>query len=496
MRGRISQQMRNHAAAETNHLTSSWTTTPVSADQVIFRNLRILRARSREQYQNNDYSRRFIQLLKSNVVGPRGVVLQGRAKDRNGTLDTVANDALEHAWAAFSKPRAFDVEQRLSMVAALGLYVATVATDGECFVRMVPGGPWGVQALFIDAERVPVTYNVKLKSGNLVVAGIEYDGVGRAVAYHVAEPSEVPGSYYYGGGNYTRIPAAEMIHGFIAEQVGQRRGLPWGSTSLLRLNMLGGYEDAALTAARVGAAKMGFFTSPTGDSYTGEGEDSDGVTLMDAQPGGFEQLPEGVEFTPFDPRYPTGEFAGFVKATLRGISSGLGVSYNTLANDLEGVNYSSIRFGTIEDRELWKSLQNWLIESFLERVFEAWLPRALLAGIPIPGTTSAKLRPEHIDKYRDVVFQPRRWSWIDPAKELQAHEKAIALRLRSRSSVIREMGEDPDNVFTEIQREEERLRSLGLLEEPASPAGFFSPDENNEPEEEDADETDGEDETD
>jgi capsid protein len=50
---------------------------------------------------------------------------------------------------------------------------------------------------------------------------------------------------------------------------------------------------------------------------------------------------------------------------LRGAANGAGVSYNALANDLENVNYSSIRAGVQEDQAHWKTLQQFMITRFL-----------------------------------------------------------------------------------------------------------------------------------
>ncbi len=103
--------------------------------------------------------------------------------------------------------------------------------------------------------------------------------------------------------------------------------------------MLGAYEDAALVAARIGASQMGFFKSPAGDQFEGDSESDDGFE-MEAEPGMFRNI-GSLEFQQFDPKYPTGEFPSFMKQCLRGISSGSGVDYNTVANDLSDVNYSS-----------------------------------------------------------------------------------------------------------------------------------------------------------
>ncbi|MCP4828684.1 MAG: phage portal protein, partial [Proteobacteria bacterium] len=331
--------------------------------------------------------------------------------------------------------------------------------DGECFIRKVKTKQ-GLKLQFIDPQLIDVGYkHDKLKGGRYIRAGIEFDQWGSPVAYHVKTDTGAD-TYSIGGMSYTRVDAKHMIHGFLPERIGQKRGLPWMATALARMKQLNAYEEAAVVAARVGASKLGFFKSADGEAFQGSEYSSDGEIITDAEPGTFHQLPAGVDFTAFDPGYPTGEFNGFVKSCLRGISSGLGVSYNTLANDLEGVNFSSIRAGVLEDRESWKMLQEFLIDTLCRPLFEEWLTLSLLTGtIKVQG---GSLGIGRADKFKDAIWQPRRWSWVDPVKDIQAAKEAIRLGLRSRSDVIREMGKDPGDVWAEIQAERELMQTLDV----------------------------------
>jgi capsid protein len=58
---------------------------------------------------------------------------------------------------------------------------------------------------------------------------------------------------------------------------------------------------------------------------------------------------------------------------LRKVASSLGISYSTLTSDLTQVNFSSIRAGTIEEREVWRMLQAWLAEQLYQDIYEKWL---------------------------------------------------------------------------------------------------------------------------
>src|SRR5690606_31265005 len=211
----------------------------------------------------------------------------------------------------------------------------------------------------IDPQRLPPDYDVaRLPNGGFIRHGIEFNRYGRPMFYHFGSNDESDSQYYQvAGRGYIKVPAENIIHGFLEELVGQRRGLPWSSTSLFRLHHLAGFEDAAVQNARASASKMGFIQYENG--FGPECEDDQAVEI-DAEPLSFHELPEGARIAEWSPNYPTGEFAVFNKAMLRGAAAGWGVLYNNLAGDLEGVNFSSIRQGTLDERDHWLDLQQWL----------------------------------------------------------------------------------------------------------------------------------------
>lgn len=433
----------------------SWTVNLETPDDFISKQQRVLVARSRHQWANNDYVKNFVRLVRQNVVGPNGIILQaGVKKARGGKLDTETNDALEAAWAEWSKPANCDVAGSRSLWKIQRLVMATVVRDGEFILRKVTGpdaGPWGFALQLIDAQRLPPDYDVgRLSTGGFIRHGIEFNRYGRPVFYHFGSNDESDNQYYQvGGRGYVKVPAENIIHGFLEEMVGQRRGLPWAATSLFRLRHLAGFEDAAVQNARASASKMGFIQYEPG--YGPEDDEDSGPLEIDAEPLSFHELPMGANLANWDPAYPNGEFAGFNKAMLRGAAAGMGVLYNNLAGDLEGVNFSSIRQGTLDEREHWKDLQRWLTETLLQPLYEDWLPRALLAGHiksrgrPIPAT--------RLDALREVSWQGRRWQWIDPGADVKAAVESKNNMLASPGQIIRESGRDPETVWRESARD-------------------------------------------
>lgn len=453
-------------AAGFDRLNGSWSATALPADWIITRNLRPLVARSREQCMNNDYAKAFLRLCRQNIVGPKGVVLKAAFKKARGGMDVELNKALKDAWEDWGHKKNTSVTGKQSWRSVQLACVNSAARDGEFFIRFVYGpdaGPWGFAVQVIDSLRVPIDYNVdQYNEKNFIRHGIEFNKYGRPLAYHLTTVDEGEAEYQYGGVGYVRVPAEEMIHGYVEDLVGQKRGLPWLATALFRLRHMAGFEDAAIINARIGASKMGFIQWKEGEEPTWDEGDEPGMEF-DAEPGSFPVMPAGAEMKEWLPQYPAGEFMPVYKTLLRGATAGMGVAYNNLANDLEGVNFSSIRQGTLEEREHWKELQEWLTEDLIQPVFEAWLKYSLLKGrIVVRGSPLSPALYAQICKA--VGWQPRRWQWIDPTADVDAAINSKEALLTSPGQIIREWGGDPDEIWGEIAADIDAMRARGIPE--------------------------------
>lgn len=447
---------RAYAGANQGRLFSDFVASSRSADEEIKGALKVLRNRCRDLTRNNAYARRFISLAKANTVGDRGVTLQVKARNDNGSMDNLGNDQIEIAWKRWGRMGQCSVDGKISWVDAQRLFIENLVRDGEVLVRLVKyPNDFGFALEFIESDLLDEEYNVTLPNGHRIRMGVELDSFNRPIAYHLFTAHPGDNSTMWMGKSYNRIPADKMIHAFLPERAMQTRGAPWMSPVIADLKMLNGYREAELVAARVGASKMGFFTSPTGDGFTPDDTDNK-VPIMEAEPGTFHQLPDGVQFQQFDPTHPTTAFADFEKAILRGIASGLGVSYTSLANDLEGVSYSSIRQGALEDRDQWKIIQDFLIQHFVEPVYRAFLLSIMQnAVINIPAS--------RFDKFAEAtVFRARGFQWVDPLKEMNASVVGLQNGLLSMQDIANQQGRDVEEIFDQIQAEQEMAARYGL----------------------------------
>lgn len=495
--------VKSFDAAGINRLTGDWTAhSRLSADGELQGKLPIIRSRSREHENDDPYAANYLRLAENNVIGHSGISLQMKViaseteDDATGeilkTLDHPANREIERAWKRFGQRENYLVTRDRDAVAADKLILRTILRDGDVLIRKVRGYPnefgFALQLLepdYLDDQFVEfrgVECNCPQERGiarcqtgrHEVRMGVELHGDWKfPVAYWLL--ANHPGDYFYGNQYATRrirVPVEEIIHPFVAKRIEQTRGIPAMVAAMLRLQMLGGYIEAELVAARCGAQKMGFLEKEIPDSVADQYFDPEQKSaLINGAPGEIEELPMGVKFKEWDPQHPNANMPGFNKEMLRGYGAGCGVSYTALANDIENVNYSSIRAGLLEEREVWKSLQTFFISDVKREIFRPWLEQALLTG-------AVDLPFSRFDEFVDhdaVIFKGRRWPWVDPAKDVAAAKEAVDAGFTTLSEVISDRGLDFEEVTAERKREKELLEASGLGEPKPEPAAEEEP---------------------
>lgn len=451
---------RNYAAANAGRLFADFMASNKSADSELRGTLVMMRNRSRDLARNDVFVKRYLDLLETNVVGQHGFRCQVKARNNRdaATLDAVGNAIVENAWAEFGRRGNCTSDGLRSWVDLQKYVIRTVARDGEAFIQVVKNAAFkhGIAFHTVEADQIDEQKNERLKNGNEIRMGVEVDSMQRPVAYWVKERH--PGDYDFAtisSRPAVRVPAERMIHVFKPERAGQTRGEPWMVSAITQLKMLNAHREAELVAARTAAAKMGFFTSETGEDVPADTEIA-GVPVIDAEPGTFHQLPAGVDFKPFDPSHPSTAFADFQKGILRGIAAGFGVSYASLTGDLSETSYSSIRQGALEERAAYEMLQQFMLDHFVLRAYGIWLQHVMDFGfIPIPAIRYEKF-------FSATTFRGRAWQWVDPQKEISAAVEGMHNGIMSLSDVANQYGRDAEETFAQWQRDQQMAEQYGL----------------------------------
>ena len=456
---------------QTTRRVANWTTASAPVDAYLRGELTKIRARSREAFRINAHGKRYVQAIRSNIVGANGPMFQSQISKETGKQDVALRKAVEDVWKDWSRKENCDYLGELNFVEMMKLCATTAAQDGEFILRIRDEGKYRFQLEVIDPELLDVTYDVgRTEGGGTVRLGVERNASGRVIAYHFREAVYDQGKSYTTGKLY-RVKADAIIHGFQRWWPAQSRGVPWMHAVLLDMKILESFDDSAMDAARAGA--MAAFALTNKDTsvgetpFQGDEEDSDGNSVFNLESGQIIDFGD-KQLSPIDPEYPSEFYPDFVAAQLRKISRGLGISYHTTSGDLSSVNFSSIRADMLEDRELYKDQQRWLESDLLLPVWDAVITNAVILGrIRSDGRTSER----EVDYYLPVRIQHKRWAWIEPLKDVQANAMAVETNLKSRSQIIQEQGDDPDTVWDELAMEKEKLEEMGLMmeEEPEQP---------------------------
>lgn len=448
--------------AKMTRLNADWLTARSSADAEIGRALTTLIDRARDLERNNEYVVRYLNLIDNNVLGAGGVAVQSKATDPSGKLDDLANRVIIEGWQDWTRRDNCDVASKVCFREQESLFLRRAACEGNSLFRIWRGeqfGKWKFQLEAIEIDRLDLDYTTDLPNGNFIRFGIEFNRFGKVLFYHIRQkhPGDVFGSV---SGIREKIPASEIIHGYWIERPGQSVGVPWFASVMQSLQDLGKFREAELVASRVAACTGYAIKQQNPDGWDGT-KDADGNQLQEMSPGMGMLLSPGQELQMINPTHPNQVFGDFIKSALRGIAAGMGVSYNSLANDLESVNYSSMRAGKLEEVEEYKAIQSWMIENFHSRVFSEWLTSALsFQLLKLPG--GGALPISKFDKFDSPSWKPRRWPWVDPQKDLDAAILSVEKGFKSRQQIIAEMGGDINEVFQEIEADEALAEKHGL----------------------------------
>lgn len=457
-----------HEAAGRSRRSMAWMPGNPGAISALMATGHELRAKSRDLVRRNAWAQAGIEAFVANAIGT-GIKPQSMAQDisdADGFRTRV--HALWWEWVAEA-----DATGLTDFYGLQALACRSMLEGGECFIRMRPRRPQDglcvpLQLQILEAEHCPFTLNTQTEAGNVIRAGIEFDGMGRRVAYHLTRihPEDGALSPMSGQGGMAmadtmRVPADEIVHLFRPLRPGQIRGEPWLARALVKLNELDQYDDAELVRKKTAAMFAGFITrqSPE-DNLLGEGEaDGNGIALAGLEPGTLQVLEPGEDVKFSDPADVGGSYGEFLRTQFRAVAAAIGITYEQLTGDLSGVNYSSIRAGLLEFCRRCEMLQHGVIVHQLCRpVWRAWMTQAVLAG-----SLDAPDFKRHARRYLAVKWIPQGWQWVDPEKEFKAVVLAIRAGLMSRSEAISSFGYDAETIDREIAVDNARADSLGLV---------------------------------
>jgi lambda family phage portal protein len=342
---------------------------------------------------------------------------------------------------------------------------------GEVFVRFrlrrrEDGLEVPLQLQVLPAEMLDVSFNLEPPSGNIVRNGIEFDALGRRVAYHFwkVHPGDTSPS---DGTMRTVVPASEILHIYDPLEAQQVRGLSRLTPAIVKLFMLDAYDDAELDRKKTAAMFAGFVKRNVDgrDPFAEDGDEEPEAAgpsphtggLLPMEPGLIQYLDEGEEIQWAAPADVGGSYEAFQYRTLMQIAAALGVPYMFLTGDMVKANYSNTRAALLDFRRRVEAFQHGvLVFQFCRAVWARWLDLAILTGSKVSA------RGEDMADLEQPDWLPPRWEWMDPQKDANAEIAQINAKLKSRTQALAERGCDAEQVDQEIAEDQAREKRLGL----------------------------------
>ncbi len=443
---RARQALATYSAATKSGPNQSWLPSNKSADEIIKTDHHLIRARSRALVRDQSHVSGAIRKITNNVVY-KGFTPQAKYRGSDGKPRANVNRRAENVFKRWEKAVNFREKETLIL--------RHLWEDGEIFVHYFYDDDMLEQGIIpLNMELLECDHLDTSKTGpsgnNVIKQGIEYNVKGNVVAYWLF-PEHPGDATWLSWSGSKRYPVEVMKHIFARERASQNRGVPWLTPLIMEMRDFSEYQQAERIAARLAAAFGIFVTTPYPEQYGnglspvgGDGEQTTTNDLPDyLEPGRIQPLPPGMDIKQAANERPGSTYEPFTKTTLRGASTGVGMSYEAYSNDYTDASYASARSASLEERRSYQVQQTLLIRQFHQESWDRVWDMNRLAKV------------EFLPDRLSVIWQTPGWPWVDPDKDSKAAERDIKNGLNSRHKVCMERGTDYEEVIEDLQQEEQ-----------------------------------------
>lgn len=330
--------------------------------------------------------------------------------------------------------------------------------DGECFGNRLTGTipgldhgtivPYSLELL--ESDFVPLDLTDRSRG---IIQGVETNAWGRPRAYWCYKSH--PGDTSVTSVDTKRVSAETMMHIAFRKRLHQLRGVSVFAPVLNRIDDIKEIDESERIAAKVAAAMAGYIKKGSPDTYEAPTEEGQPREMTFDAGIIFDDLQPGEDIGTIDSSRPNNALIPFRDSQLRSTAAGVGASFSSISKNYNGT-YSAQRQELVEHYMLYQMLAAPIVYNFCQPVWDGFVDAAVMSGaIEIPaGVDRATLY--------DATHTGPAMPWVDPKKELEAQIMAYKWRFKSRARIIRERGDNPDQVNREILRDEQELDRLGI----------------------------------
>lgn len=438
------------------------------SDADSLRDLRELRARSRDLVRNSPIAGGAIETQVTNVVGSGLRLISRVDADALGLDEDAAEEwqtKTEREFRMWAGSEYADAYGQQNWAELQDLAFRTHLESGDGFVVLAsvkrPDWPYTLALQIIEADRVSNPGWVA--DSDKMTAGIERNDRHEAVAIHIANrhpgryitPTDFKWETVQMRGKSGR---RNVLHLMRKLRPGQTRGIPCLAPIVDQLKQLTRYSQAEVDAA-VNSAVFALFVKMDPDTFADTFDDQSQKQYIDAakswdgtlKSGAAVNLLPGEEVTSPAQNRPNPNFDPFVGAVMRQIGIGLNIPYEVLSKHFQS-SYSAARAALLDAWRTFKIRREWLAAKLCQPVYEEWLADAVASGrISAPGFFA--------DPAVRKAWSGAQWSGdgpgaIDPSKEVDAAQKRVDMGL---TTLAEEISAYDGGDWTEKHRESVRI---------------------------------------
>lgn len=420
--------------------TQGWRRTSKDANYELMGAAHVLATTARDMVRNNPYAERAVSAIAADMVGT-GITFEVQ---RNGKPDKTLTALAK----AHFETTACDADGRQNLYGLQLQAARTIVESGAVLARYRArfardNLPLPFQIQLLEPDYMDAARNGLFDKGTYV-GGIQFDQLGNRSGYWLF-PNH-PGAIASQGMIARSIPAGDVLHVFRQDRPGQQHGASWFAPVIMSMREFADYQDGQLLRQKIAGSWAVFrigMENPDEDPATGARDPLDFI-----EPGMIEDLPSGADVKFATPPGVEG-YSDFAKISVRTFATGMNLPYD-IFGDLEGVNYSSGRIGRIAyNRQLDSWTWNMLIPQFCDGTAAWFFRAAALTGADVTGCV--------------MKWTPPSRPMLDLATEGPAIRNMVRAGLKSPDVAIRELGDNPDEVWAAWKRCMDLWDKLGLV---------------------------------
>lgn len=466
--------------------TANWNPVNQSGDQEIRDSFELLAARGRWLAQNNSWCAAAKRVFLDNILGT-GTVTRACAKNDDGTLMSDWNkqaDALYSRWLDYCHPF-----QEMSYGEMTRMNLGGVIESGDSFLLEVgsddPNSPVPIAFIPFERDQLDTTRDgTVLEGGGWIRNGIQRSDEGKVEGYwlYTTHPRDftlgIRGSF-----ESQFYPAERVLHLYRRMRPSQTIGLSWFATIAKVVFDTGEYMTAEIAASKLASMFVGmekrtdgnFFGFNKGTEQATRDDYSNPLALI-ARGIWLRGKPED-EVQLINSNRPNSNATPWLEFCVNMIGAGVGLSYIRLTGDFSKTNFSSSRSADLQDRKVFKPLQDWHAWNIDLEIRRRVTRRAIALGkLPIPaGGITRFLRNQ--DRFLAAKALPPGSGYVDPMKQVEAAKSAIAAGLSTWSIELGYLGLEFEDVIEQLAAEQQLIESRGVMIDLGSRVVFNEPEE-------------------